>query len=208
MFRKLKILTLVLLGTLVLNPMGLAQKYKIDTAHSNLQFKITHLVVTKVKGTFDKLEGSFFYDPKDLSKFSAVATIDTNSINTKNEKRDKHLRSKDFFDVNNKKKPKHRTLTFKSIKVELPKKKKNPTKFFKLHGLLTIKGITKKVILDVEIGGIAKDPWGNVKAGLSAKTTINRKDFNLMWNKKLDAGGFLIGEKVAIEIEIEGNLIK
>lgn len=169
-----------------------ADTYKIDVDHSLVGFKIRHLV-TKVQGKFSQFEGDIKLDPKSVKDLSGDVTIDASSINTDNKKRDDHLRSPDFFDV--KKFPK---LTFKSKKTtDLGGGK------FKLDGDLTLHGVTKPVTLEGELTGTAKDPWGNTRAGLTASTKINRKDFGIVWNKALDTGGVMLGEEIEVSIELE-----
>lgn len=166
--------------------------YKIDADHSLVAFKVRHLV-TKVQGKFTGFDGEIKLDAKTLKDLSADASIDASTINTDNKKRDDHLRSPDFFDV--KKFPK---LTFKSKKAtDLGNGK------FKLEGDLTLHGVTKPVTLDGEYTGTAKDPWGNTRAGLTAQTKINRKDYGIVWNKALDAGGMMLGDEIDVSIEIE-----
>lgn len=170
-----------------------AELYKIDEAHSAVSFKVAHLAISKVSGRFDKFSGTIDYKPGDVKNWKAEAVIDVASINTGVEARDKHLRAPDFFDVE-----KFPTMTFRSTKVAGYKKMKG-----KLHGELTLHGVTKAVVLDVEGSGPAKDPWGNERMAAVARTTINRKDFGLGWNQVLETGGLLVGEKVEITIEIE-----
>lgn len=170
-----------------------AETYVIDADHSAVTFRIKHLI-SKVPGRFTKFSGEFNYDPKDSKGWSANAEIDASSIDTNNEKRDKHLRSSDFFDVE--KCPK---ITFKSTGVKDVKGDKG-----KLLGELTMHCVTKPVELDLEIGGVMKDPWGNQKAGAIATGKLNRKDFGIEWNKALDSGGLLLGNDVEITLEIEG----
>lgn len=164
-----------------------AKTYVIDEAHSSVAFKIKHLGA-RVPGSFNKFAGKVNYDPKAPKTWSAEAEIDAASIDTNNEKRDAHLKSADFFDAE--KCPK---ITFKSTKVEGAK----------LHGDLTMRCITKPVVLDIEIGEAVADPWGNDKMGFSAKGKLNRKDFGINWNKALDKGGWVLGEEVTLDIELE-----
>lgn len=190
-----KILAFVVLSIAI--PSLHAAPYKVDAAHSQVMFKVRHLIST-VTGRFDKFEGSFDYDSKNLAGFKSKGTIDATSINTNNSKRDEHLRSPDFFDT-----AKYPTLEFSSTSVSDLKGTKG-----KLKGNLTIHGVTKPVVFDVEFLGTGKDPWGNEKAALTATTTINRTDFGLKWNQALETGGVLVGEEVQIILEIEGNLSK
>lgn len=170
-----------------------AQTYQIDPDHSKVMFRIRHLV-GKVTGRFNKFEGSFDYESGKPKAWKAWARIEAGSIDTGVEKRDSHLRTADFFDAE-----KCPALEFKSTKVTGVQGEKA-----RLHGDLTIHCVTKPVVLDLELGGVAKDPWGNTRAGAMATGKINRKDFGLSWNKTLDAGGLLIGDEVEIMLEIEG----
>ncbi|HSP78492.1 MAG TPA: YceI family protein [Myxococcaceae bacterium] len=171
-------------------------EYVFDASHSNAQFSVRHMMVTNVRGEFPKMTGSVNLDEKDVTKSSVEATIDVASINTREPKRDDHLRSPDFFDV-----AKFPSMTFKSTKVEKAGKDK-----LKVTGNLTIHGVTKSVVLDVE-GPTPeiKDPWGNTKRGLVATTRISRKDFGMTWNKALEAGGVVVGDDVNITIDVEMN---
>ncbi len=182
----------MLLSLLVAAP-AWATTYKIDPDHSTVGFKIRHLF-SNVQGAFDQYDGSFVYAPGHPEQWSATATMQAASIDTKVSERDKHLRSKDFFDVAT-----YPTLTFKSTQVT-----DATDTGAKLHGLLTIHGVEKPVVLDLTIHGEGKDPWGNVRAGFTATTTINRKDFGVIWNKALETGQLLVGEEVEITLEIEG----
>jgi len=167
--------------------------WNIDAAHSQVQFSIRHMMITNVRGNFDKFSGTVSFDEKNLGKSEIDVTIDVASINTKEEKRDGHLKSPDFFDVGT-----FPTITFKSTSVKVTGGNKGI-----VTGALTIKGITKEVELETEFVGIAKGPYGNVMAGFNAHTKINRKDWNLGWNVALEAGGWLVGEEVSISLEIE-----
>jgi polyisoprenoid-binding protein YceI len=173
---------------------ALAQStWNIDPAHSNASFTIRHLVISSVRGEFGKTAGSLVLDEKDVTKSTVEATIETTSIDTRVADRDNHLRSPDFFDV-----AKYPTMTFKSTKVEKAGEGK-----LKVTGNLTIKDVTKPVVL--EVAGPTKeikDPWGNTRRGVSAHTKINRKDFGLNWSKVVEAGP-VVGDEVTIEIEAE-----
>lgn len=162
--------------------------YEIDTVHSQVGFKIRHFVA-KSSGQFDKFSGSVTYDDKKPADLKAEATIETTSINTANQKRDDHLRSPDFFDAQ-----KYPKMTFKSTKAA-----PQADGTIKLTGDLTLRGVTKPVTLDVELGGMAPDPWGGTRTGFSAKGKINREDFGMTY----DAAGAL-GKEVDILIEVEG----
>lgn len=176
-----------------------AATYTIDAAHSHAGFAVEHMMVSKVRGSFSDISGTIELDPNNLSATKANATIKVVSIDTRNTKRDDHLKSADFFDAE-----KFTTIDFKSKSV------KNATKTgFQLVGDLTIHGVTREVTLDVTGGTTElKDPWGNVKIGLAGTTTINRKDFGLVWNQTLEAGGMLVGEQVEIALEIEAAKAK
>jgi polyisoprenoid-binding protein YceI len=169
-------------------------QWQIDPAHSAAHFSVRHLMISNVRGEFTKLSGSAVIDPADPAKSTVEITIEAASINTREPQRDDHLRSADFFDVAN-----HPTLTFRSKRVAAL-----DADNFKLTGDLTIHGVTKEVNFDVE-GPTAsvKDPWGNIRAGVSASAKINRKDFGLVWNALTEAGGVVVGDEVKITIEAE-----
>ena len=188
-------LALVLSTVFLFHNPAFAAPYKIDPDHTAVTFKIKHLL-SHVEGRFNQFEGSFDYDPGKPEAWKVTAAIQAASIDTNVAPRDKHLRSADFFDVE-----KFPTIIFESTQVT----DATPTGA-KLNGLLTIHGIQKPVVLELEIHGVIKDPWGNVKAGFTATTKINRKDFGLTWNKALEAGQVLVGEEVAITLEVEGLL--
>jgi polyisoprenoid-binding protein YceI len=168
--------------------------WQIDPNHSAAQFAVRHLAISTVRGAFTKVTGTVQLDDKDISKSSVDVTIDAASVDTRVPDRDKDLRSDHFFDVE-----KYPTLTFKSTKVE----EVEPGKL-KVTGDLTIHGVTKPVVLDVE-GPTApvKDPWGNQRAAVNATTKINRQDFGVKWNAKMDGGGLVVGDDVAIIIDAE-----
>ncbi|WP_374033700.1 YceI family protein [Bdellovibrio bacteriovorus] len=168
-------------------------KWNIDPMHSSANFTIKHMMIAKVHGGFEKLSGSLSLDSADVTKSSIEAVIDASSINTREAQRDTHLKSADFFDVE-----KYPTLNFKSTKVE------KDGDDLKVTGNLTIHGVTKEVVLAVE-GPTAemKDPYGNIKIGISATTKIKRKDFGLTWNAALEAGGVLVGDDVSISLDVQ-----
>lgn len=170
-----------------------ATTWNFDLAHSSVNFHVRHLMVSKVHGRFQKWGGTLVIDNEDITKSRVEVSIETASVDTKEEKRDAHLRSPDFFDSE-----KYPAMTFVSTSVE--SKGDNE---LEVIGNLTIAGTTKPVKLLVESGGTVKDPWGGTRAGFSAKATINRKDFGLHWNAALEAGGVVVGEKVEITLEIE-----
>ena len=166
-------------------------KWVLDPAHSELTFKVKHMMITNVKGGFRNF--SVEVNGEDIFNSTLGVTIDASSISTNNTDRDNHLKSADFFDAEN-----HKDLTFKSTSF-----KQNGDDEYELKGILTIKGISKEVALEVEFGGINKDPWGNEKAGFSIEGKINRKDWGLNWNAALETGGILVGEEVKIAGEIQ-----
>jgi polyisoprenoid-binding protein YceI len=188
-------LALILAGLSVPTPAS-ADTWVIDGAHSHVGFKVRHMAVSWVRGSFDTVEGSVDFDGKNLKKASTNVTIDIASVDTKNEKRDEHLASADFFDAAT-----HPNMTFTSTKVKAGKDDS-----FEIVGDLTMKGVTKSVTLAVE-GGLTPvtDPWGNTKLGFSASTVIDRKDFGLTWNKVLDGGGVVVGDDVHLVLEVELN---
>jgi polyisoprenoid-binding protein YceI len=169
------------------------EKWEIDGSHSSIHFSVRHLVVAKVRGQFARWSGSVVAPDGDLANASVEVVIDATSIDTGVADRDKHLKSPDFFDV-----AQFPELTFRSRRVD-----KQSEERMRVVGDLTIRGTTREVVLDVEYAGRAKDPWGNERAAFSAKTALDRKDFGLNWNQVLEAGGFLVGERIDIEIDIE-----
>ncbi|HEY3993045.1 MAG TPA: YceI family protein [Ktedonobacteraceae bacterium] len=168
--------------------------WNIDTAHSEVTFSVKHMMVSKVTGSFNVFKGSLEIDENNLDGSWVEAEAETSSINTRDERRDGHLRSADFFDAEQ-----NPVITFKSKKIE--KKGDNE---YKVLGDLTMHGVTKEVVFDADYAGqVAKDPYGLRRAGLSATTTISRKDFGLNWNQALEAGGVMVSENVKIEINLE-----
>jgi polyisoprenoid-binding protein YceI len=167
-------------------------RWNIDGSHSTAEFSVRHLMITNVKGRFGTLSGTVDYDVEKPEASQIDVTIDATSIDTRDEKRDAHLRSPDFFDAE-----KFPTITFKSTSVE------KTDDGFAATGDLTIHGVTKPVTLEVEgPSAPSKDPWGNTRIGASATAKINRKDFGLNWNAALETGGVLVGEQVKISIEV------
>jgi polyisoprenoid-binding protein YceI len=167
--------------------------WKIDPVHSVAEFKVQHMLISNVKGQFT-VTGSMVLDLNDIAKSRIEASADAASINTRDPQRDGHLKSPDFFDV-----AKYPALTFESTHVESKGEGK-----LAVTGNLTVHGVTREVIFGVE--GPAppgKDPWGNTRIGLSANARVNRKDFGLNWNAALETGGFLVGEEVAITLDVE-----
>jgi len=169
-------------------------KWQIDPAHSAAHFSVRHLMISNVRGEFTKISGNVVIDPADPGKSSVEATIEAASLSTREPQRDEHLRSADFFDV-----AKFPTLTFRSTRIE-----SQGQEYFKLAGDLTIHGVTKEVTFEVEgPTPSVKDPWGNVRAGVTGTAKINRKDFGLVWNALTETGGLVVGEEVKITIEAE-----
>jgi len=166
----------------------------IDPSHSEVGFIARHLLVSKVRGSFEKFAGTLTI-AENFADSKVEATIEAASVTTRDENRDNHIRTNDFFGVEE-----HPTWTFASTGI------KSNGEDYALEGDLTLKGVTKPVTLDLEILGVNKDPWGNTKAGFSASTKVNRKDFGIEWNAPLEAGGFLVGDDVTLELEIQAAL--
>lgn len=176
-----------------------AAEYKIDPEHTTVAFRVRHLF-TSVEGRFDKFEGKISFDAKDPSKAVVEGVIDATTVNTNVAERDKHLRSADFFDVEN-----HPKITFKTTKIVDVGADKTSGK---MAGKLGVRGVEKEVVLDVAFLGQGKDPYGNLKAGFSATTRINRKDFGLKWNDTLETGGVLVGDDVEIRIDAAAYVVE
>ena len=169
------------------------QRWNIDTSHSGVHFTVRHMVISKVRGAFGRWQGVVDFDEQDPSQSRVSVRIDAASIDTREPKRDAHLKSADFFDVEA-----HPALTFESTKVE----KRDGDRYL-VTGDLTIRGVTRQVELETEYLGTGKDPWGNARLGFAARTSINRKEFGLNWNQVLEAGGVLVGEKIEIALDVE-----
>jgi polyisoprenoid-binding protein YceI len=185
----------VALAALVAAPAAHAQDtYTLDPAHTSVVFKVRHMMVTNVKGSFGKVSGTIKLDPDKIENSSVQVTIDAASIDTNNEKRDTHLRSADFLDVAT-----HPELTFKSTKIV----KKGEQ--WVAVGDLTIRGVTREVEVPFTLSGPATNPWGQQVIGVDAAFQINRTDFGANWNKALETGGVLVAETVYIEIGAEGQ---
>lgn len=165
--------------------------YEIDPTHSRIGFVARHAMVTKVRGSFNEFTGSGYLDAADPTASHLELTIETASIDTRNADRDAHLRSNDFFDMET-----FPQIHFASTAVE------QTDETFRVTGDLTIKGVTKPVVVDFEYTGAAVDPYGNHRLGLEGSTTINRKDWGVTWNAALEAGGVLVSEKVVLEFEV------
>jgi polyisoprenoid-binding protein YceI len=170
-----------------------ATNWEFDRSHSSVNFHVRHLMVSKVRGQFHDWRGVLELDDSDVTKSRVEVTIAAKSVDTRDTKRDDHLRSADFLDVE-----KFPELAFKSTKIE-----RTGDDTAKVHGELAIHGVTRPVVLDVELSPQVKDPWGGTRTGFAAKTAISRKDFGLTWNVALEAGGLLVGDKVEITLELE-----
>ena len=175
-------------------PQTAVSTWNLDAAHSVAEFKVKHMMISNVKGQFAKVTGVLQLDEQDITKSKVEASIDATSLNTRDDQRDTHLKSADFFDVE-----KHPSLTFKSTGIKIVRDGE-----LSLEGDLTIHGITRKVSFTVE-GPTppSKDPWGNTRIAVSATAKINRKDFGLTWNAALETGGILVGEEVTITLDVQ-----
>jgi polyisoprenoid-binding protein YceI len=169
------------------------QRWNIDPSHSSLQFAVRHMVISKVRGQFSRWEGALDLDPASPEGGKVSVKIDAASINTHEPKRDEHLRSADFFDVE-----KFPEILFASTRVEKLSKNR-----FQLTGELTLHGVTRTIQLETELLGTGKDPWGNDRVAFSAQTSLSRKEFGLKWNQALETGGVLVGEDIEVSIELE-----
>lgn len=167
--------------------------WKVDNSHTNINFVARHMMISKVRGEFTDYDITVNFDENNLTATTVDVAIKADSINTRDGQRDGHLKSPDFLNA-----AEYPVITFKSKKVVQDSKDKG-----KLIGDLTIRDVTREVVLDVEYSGLMKGPWGGSSAGFSGKTTINRKDWGLNWNVALEAGGWLVSEQVTIEIELE-----
>ena len=181
------------LTAFAMSSLACASNWQIDPAHSAAQFSVRHMMVSNVRGEFGKMTGWVNLDDKDTGHSTAEATIDTTTINTREPKRDTHLKSPDFFDVE-----KYPTMTFKSTSF----KKVAPEKY-KVAGDLTLHGVTKPVVLDVAAPDAVSKLQGQERRGATATTTLNRKDFGLIWNKPVETGGVMVGDEVVITLDLE-----
>ena len=184
---------LALLGLLA-SSSAYAATYDVDATHSRVGFSVSHMMVSTVRGEFGTVSGTVDWDPTNVAATKVNATVGVTSVDTRDAKRDEHLRSPDFFDA-----AKFADMTFKSKSV------KNVTpEGFDLVGDLTIRGVTKEVTFKTRtFPGDRKDPWGNIKTGTRATATINRQDFGVKWNTALDGGGYVVGDEVTIELDVE-----
>jgi polyisoprenoid-binding protein YceI len=172
---------------------GTAMAWQLDLAHSHVQFSVRHMMISKVRGEFEKFSGTIHPNEENPAATTVDIQIETASINTRDPQRDGHLKSADFLDVEH-----HPYITFKSTNVNVL-----DSHHAKLTGDLTIHGVTRPVTLDVEYQGKSKSPWGTENHGFEAQTKINRKDWGLVWNVALETGGVLVGEEVTIDIQLE-----
>lgn len=190
------VLQLFMLSLLIALPVkmvyGEMARYNVDPDHSTVGFSVTHMTVSKTTGRFMDFTGFIEMDTDSMNVKAIDAVIKTASVNTQHEKRDTHLRGEDFFDVK-----KYPTMTYKM------KSYKKTGDEYTVAGDLTLHGVTKEITLVGNLNGVSKDPWGNMRAGFSARGKINRKDFGIVWNKVLDNGGMLVGDDVAIVLDIE-----
>ena len=166
----------------------------LDPAHSEVTFSVRHMMISKVRGTFG-VKSATIVAPENPLEATVEASVDVTSVDTKDEGRDQHLRSAEFFDIET-----YPTMDFRSTGVRLEDGD------FLVDGDLTIRGITKPATFSLDFGGFGTDPWGNYKAGATAKTVINREDFGLTWNAALETGGVLVGKDVTIELDLQGAL--
>ena len=180
------------LAFFVLAHVALAAEFKVDKAHTNVGFRVAHIVVAKTTGSFNDFDASFTYDPEDMGSFSLTATIQAVSIDTNVEQRDNHLRSSDFLDVAN-----HPTITFTSTSLMMG------ADGIVVVGDLTIRGVTKQIELPITIVGPVQGPGGATVVGIEGRAIINRHDFGVSWNNTLDNGGLIVSEEVRLEIDAE-----
>jgi polyisoprenoid-binding protein YceI len=169
-----------------------ATSWNVDPGHSHAEFAVRHLMISTVKGRFAEVTGTLTGDESDPESASIELTIPVAGIDTRESQRDAHLRSADFFDADN-----YPAITFTSSRIV------TTGESFAVTGDLTIRGVTRRITLDVEPGGRVRDPWGGERLGFSASTKLNRKDFGLHWNQALEAGGVLVGDEVKVTLELE-----
>lgn len=171
------------------------QKWNVDVTHSGIDFSVKHMMFATVKGAFHKFDAQIEADPTDLTTADIAFTVDLASVDTRNEDRDNHLRSADFFDVEN-----HPTMTFKSTSIA-----KTDENEYDVTGELTLNGVTNTETFSVTFEGQGKNPWGVEVAGFSGEGKIKRSDYGLTWNAALETGGVLVGDQIKISLEIEAN---
>lgn len=170
------------------------RKWVLDPVHTQIQFKVKHMMISTVTGSFSEYEGTVETEEEDFMKAKVNFSAEVNSLSTGSADRDAHLKGPEFFDA-----VKHPLITFKATKYESV----DDDGSYELYGDLTVKGVTRPLRLDVEFGGVVKDPWGNTKAGFTINGKVNRKDFGLEWNVVTEAGGILVGEEVKIALEVQ-----
>jgi polyisoprenoid-binding protein YceI len=170
-----------------------ARTWQLDTSHTNVEFAVKHLMISTVKGRFADVTGTVTADPENPQNFSLDIAIGTASIDTRQDQRDAHLRSPDFFDAD-----KWPSIHFVGKRIE-----GDVQNDFTVIGDMTIRDVTREIALDVTNEGSVRDPWGNDRVGFSAKTKIDRRDFGLTWNAALETGGFVVGDEVKISIDAE-----
>lgn len=191
--KKIKFIILFVLMIFASNSFAQTTTWNIDPVHSKIGFRVRHLIISEVEGRFKSFEGSVTTDKEDFNGSKIVFSLDARSVLTDNTRRDNDLKSANFFDAE-----KYPEITFKSTSFEKVEGNK-----YKLEGNFTIKGITNHIIMDVIYGGTIKDPWGNMRAGFKITGKINRFDYNLKWNKLLEAGGAVVGKEITITCNIE-----
>jgi polyisoprenoid-binding protein YceI len=167
--------------------------WQIDSAHSQIQFSVRHMMISNVRGRFENFTGVVEFNEQDLTQSKVDVQIEAASVNTREAQRDGHLKSPDFFNAD-----KYPYLTFKSRRIE-----KTDATHGRVVGDLTIRDVTKEAVLNVEYAGQAKSPWGTTSAGFSATTKINRKDWGLTWNQTLETGGVLVGDEISVNVDLE-----
>jgi polyisoprenoid-binding protein YceI len=167
--------------------------WRIDPAHSHIQFAVRHMMISTVRGEFERFGGTISFDPENPEQSEVSVRIDAASINTRQPDRDAHLRSADFFNAEE-----YPVILFESKRIETA-----GTNSGRVIGDMTIRGVTREVVLDVEYAGMARSPWGATSAGFSATTTLDRKDWGLTWNQALETGGVLVGDRIRVSIEVE-----
>lgn len=188
-FSILAVLSVVLLGS-----QAFAATYAVDKSHSSLGFETKHLLISSVPGAFADYEGTIDYDPANLSASKITVTIQAASIDTNNADRDKHLKTADFLDVE-----KYPTITFTSSSI------REEGDQYVLTGDLTMKGVTKTIEIPASIEGPVKTPFGSMAIGITGQTKINRQDFGITWNKEMDQGGYVLGDEVVLDINVEAH---
>ena len=171
-------------------------RWTVDPTHTLVEFSAKHMMITTVRGRFGEVAGEVVVDEANPDRSTVTVEMEAGSIDTRTEQRDQHLRSADFLDVEA-----YPKVTFRSTRVEGAYAKAGDR--FRVHGELTIRGTTREVVLDVTYEGRGKDPWGGERASFSADTRIDRRDFGLTWNQALEAGGFLVGDEVTMDAEVQ-----